>query len=93
MKYTRAIQKLTRFEKISYFRQSVLNKILAPHVFDYGDSKSESWHRAKKIREVFMVNKSTRALCFVMENRVCFGRRFKNSNKNNLKTVEAENIF
>ena len=28
------------------FRQSVLNKILAPDVFDYGDSKSESWHRA-----------------------------------------------
>ena len=38
-------------------RPSVLNKILAPDVFDYGDSKSESWNRAKKIREVFMVNK------------------------------------
>ena len=34
-----------------YFRQLVLNKILAPDVFDYGDSKSESWHRAKKMRD------------------------------------------
>ena len=61
----------------SYFRQSVLNKILAPDVFDYGDSKSESWHRGKKIREVFMLNKSSRVLFAVMENRVCLGRRFK----------------
>ena len=45
--YTWAIQKLT------YFRQSVLNKILVPDVFDYGDCKSESWHRAKKIRKFF----------------------------------------
>ena len=64
-------------KKNLYFRQSVLNKILAPDVFDNGDSKFESWHRAKKIREVFMVNKSSRALFAVMENRVCFGRRFK----------------
>ena len=54
-----------------------LIKILAPDVFDYGDSKSESWHLAKKIREVFMVNKPSRAPFAVMENRVCFGRRFK----------------
>ena len=67
-----------RFDKKNlYFGQSVLNKILAPDVFYYGDSKSESWHRAKKIREVFKVNKSSRALFAVMENRVCFGRRFK----------------
>ena len=52
------------------FRQLVLNKILAPDVFDYGDSKSESWHRAK----VFMVNKTPCALFFVIENRVCFGQ-------------------
>ena len=63
--------------KFLYFPQSVLNKILAPDVFDYGDSKSESWLSAKKIREVFMVNKSPRTLFVVMENRVCFGRRFK----------------
>ena len=47
---------------IRYFsnvRQSVLNKILAPDVFNYLDSKSESWHRAKKIREAFMDNKSS----------------------------------
>ena len=37
-----------RFDKILYFRQLVLNKILSSNVFDYGDSKSESWHRAKK---------------------------------------------
>ena len=30
------------------------NKILAPDVFNYVDSKSESWHCAKKIREVFI---------------------------------------
>ena len=59
--------------KILYFRQSVLNKILAPDVFDYGDSKFESWHRAKKI---FMVNKSSRALVAVMKSRVSFDRRF-----------------
>ena len=46
--------------KFLYFRQLVLNKILDPDVLDYGDSKSESWHRAKK---VFMVNKSASALC------------------------------
>ena len=39
---------------------SVLNKILASDVFNYGDYKSESWHRAKKIREVFMVKISPR---------------------------------
>ena len=54
-----------------------LIKFLTPDVFDYGDSKSESWHRAKKNREVFMVIKSPRALFSVIENRVCFGRRFE----------------
>ena len=55
--------------------------MLAPDVYDYGDSKSESWHRAKKIREVFMVNKSARAPFSVLENRVCFGPRFKTITK------------
>ena len=50
---------------------------MALDVFNYGDSKSESWHRAKKIREVFMVNKSSREIFAVMENSVCFGRRYK----------------
>ena len=36
-------------KKILNFRQSALNETLAPDVFDYEDSKSESWHRAKKI--------------------------------------------
>ena len=53
-----SVKKYPDFKTILYFRQSVLNKILAPHVFDYNDSKSESWHSAKKIREVFMVYKS-----------------------------------
>ena len=67
---------------------------MAPDVFDHGDSKSESWHRAKKIREVFMVNKSARAHFSVMENRVCFGRRFKTIIKIIFKkNVEAENFF
>ena len=60
-----------------YFRQSVLHEILVPDVFDYGDAKSESWLRAKKIRAVFMVNKLSHAVFAVIENRVCFGRRFK----------------
>ena len=63
--------------KFLYFRQSVLHKILASDVFDYGHFKSESRHRAKKIREVFIINKLSRAIFAVMENRVCFGRRFK----------------
>ena len=68
-----------RFDKIFVLPtdNQFLIKVLAPDVFDYGDSKSKSWYRAKKIREVFMVNKSARALFSVMENRVCFGRRFK----------------
>ena len=52
--------------------QIVLNKILAPDLFDYKDSKSESWHSAKKIREVFMDNKSAPPPCFVMKNCVLF---------------------
>ena len=43
-----------RFDKNNlYFRQLVLNKILAPDVFDYIDSKSESCHRAKKKLEKY----------------------------------------
>ena len=49
---TWAILKVTRFDKnfctFLYFRKLVLNKILPPDIFDYGGSKSESWHRAKK---------------------------------------------
>ena len=60
-----------------YFRQLVHNKILASDVFYYGDSKSESWHRAKKNSKVFMVKQSPRALFAVIENRVCFSQRFK----------------
>ena len=45
---------------------------MAPAIFNHADSKSENWHRAKKIREVFSLNKSTRPLFFVTKNRVCF---------------------
>ena len=45
------------FRNFRVFRQSVLNKILAPDVFNYEDSKSESWHREKQIRELCMDNK------------------------------------
>ena len=65
---------------------------MAPDAFDNGDSKSESWHGAKKIREVIMVNKSVCALLSVMENRVVLAAALKN-NKNNLKNVEAENFL
>ena len=43
---------IMRFDTFLYFRQFVLNKILAPDVFDYGDSKSESWHSAKNSRSI-----------------------------------------
>ena len=66
-----------RFDKFSYFRQSALNKILAPDVFDYGDSKSESWHRAKKnSRNFYGLQIASRT--FVRIEKSClFGRRFK----------------
>ena len=35
--FTWVILKVTRFIEISYFRQSILNKILAPNVFNYED--------------------------------------------------------
>ena len=42
----------------------------------------------KQIRDVFLANNPPRALFSVMENRVCFGRRFKTIIKN-LKRVGA----
>ena len=42
-----------RFVKILY-----LNKILAPDVCDYENSKSDSWHSSRKIREEFVDNQS-----------------------------------
>ena len=53
--------------KVGTVPRKIFNKILAPDVFDYGDSKSESWHRAKKIREVFLAYKSPRALFSVLK--------------------------
>ena len=45
-------------KNVLHFRQSLPYKILALAVFDYEDSKSESCHSAKTIREVFMYYKS-----------------------------------
>ena len=39
--------KVTGFEKKLYSQQSVLNKILAPDVYNYVDSKYVSLHHAK----------------------------------------------
>ena len=40
-----------------------------------------------------MANKSPLALFSVIENRVCFGRRFEKNDKIYLKTVEAGKFF
>ena len=69
-------RKFPESRKFSTFRLSDVYETLAPAVFDYEDSKSESCHHAKKIREVNSVNKSTRTL-LVVKNRVYFGRRLK----------------
>ena len=53
------------------------NENLLPAVWDHADSKSESWHHAKKIREVFSLNKSTRKNSSAAKNRVSFGPRLK----------------
>ena len=70
-------KKFPESRKFSYFRQSDVNKTLAPAVRENEDSLSESWYHAKKIREVNSVNKSTRTLLFVVKNRVYFVRRLK----------------
>ena len=66
-----SVKKYPDSKMFLYFRLSDLNKILAPAVFDYEESKSESWHSAKKIREVFLDNKSAPPLFFVIKN-CCF---------------------
>ena len=62
-----------RFVKFSYFRQSVDNKMLAPDVFEYEDSKSKSWHRAKKFEKYLWTTNPSFA---VIKNRVFIHRRF-----------------
>ena len=57
-------RKFPESRKFSTFRLSDVYETLAPAVFDYENSKSESWHRAKKIREVNSVNKSTEFTSF-----------------------------
>ena len=57
--------------KFSYFRQLDVYETLAIAVFDYADSKFESWHRAMKIRDVNSVNKSTSSL-LVLKNKIVF---------------------
>ena len=50
----------------------MIDEILAADVFDDADPDSENWHRAKKIREVFMENESSTQLLVVVENHVHF---------------------
>ena len=40
--------KSLQLRKFLYFRQTDAYETFAPAVFDYEDSKFESWHRAKK---------------------------------------------
>ena len=84
--YTRtwAISKVTGFVKI-FLLPIISRRILAPDVFNYADSKSETWHRAKKVREVFMYYKS---LTFVVMKYHVFCRRFYTIKKYE-KTVGA----
>ena len=70
-------RKFPESRKFLYLRQSDVYETLAPAVLAYEDSKSGSWHHAKKIREVNSVNKSTRTLLFILKNRAYFGRRLK----------------
>ena len=74
-------------ETLTNFRTSdnqFLIKILAPDVFDYGDSKSESWHRAKKIREVFGLQIASRTF-FRLKKSCLFWPALSNNKKNYLK--------
>ena len=50
----RSSKKYPDWLKLTYFPVSVIDEILASDVFDDGEPESENWHRAKKIREVFM---------------------------------------
>ena len=63
-------------------------------MFDYEETNSENsnWHRAKKIREIHSVNKSTSTLLLVLKNRV-FWPPVKNKNKTNLEPLKAEKFF
>ena len=82
-------RKFPELQNFSYFLQSDVYETLAPAVSDYEDSKSESWHHAKKIREVNSVNKPTRTLLFVVKKSCLFWPPVKNKNKINYKTLRA----
>ena len=75
-----------------HFQQSILFEILAPAVFDYEDSKSESWHSAKKIREVFLDYKSPRHFLLYKNIVISFGGAVVQI-KNYLQTVKREKFF
>ena len=78
IQYELSHSKIMRFDKkISYFRQSVLNKIWILTFSTMEILNPKVGTVPKKIREIFMANKSPRTLFSVMENRVCFGRRLK----------------
>ena len=71
--------------KFLYLLQSELYKKLLPAVSGHADSKSESLHHAKKIREVFSLNKPTQKTSSAVNNRVFFGARLKTKIKFNKK--------
>ena len=70
--------------------ESVLNKIVASDVFNYEDSKSESWHSAKEVRKVF-VFRPRHLFC---NEKLCFHlAELLYKYKNNLKSVKREKVF
>ena len=68
-----------------YFQQSELYENLLPAVSVNADSKSESWHHAKKIREEFSLNKPTQNTSSAAKNRVYLGARLITKIKFNKK--------
>ena len=82
--------------KFSHFEQSVLNETLAPDVFDYEDSKSESWYRAK-ISSISISVFQIVPVTFFREKRVeksCYYQSAMFYNyKNYLKHVGGRNVF
>ena len=76
-----------------YFRQFVVNKILAPDVFDYGDSKSESWHRTiKNSRSIYSQQIASRTFLRNWKSRLLWPALW-NKNKIYLTTVKAGKCF
>ena len=72
MNWPLVIPKVTGFIIIIFLVPTIKDKnILAPDVFNYADSKSESWYRAKKFEKYLWTTKCP-PLLFVIKNRVFF---------------------